>query len=190
MPDTRDDITRLLVDLGRGDERAVDRLLPLIYEELRRMAHHYMVRERAEHTLDTTALVHEAYLKLVDQRAVDWRNRSHFFAIASMAMRRILVNYAKMRSRRKRGGGAVPVSIENAPELQLVAEERAGELIALDEALEMLSQINERAGHVVECRFFGGLSIEETAEALGVSPMTVKRDWQFAKAWLRREIDE
>ena len=188
MSDTRDDITRLLIDLGRGEERKVDQLLPLVYDELRRMAHHFMVKERSEHTLNTTALVHEAYLKLIDQREATWRNRSHFFAIASMAMRRILVNYAKMRSRQKRGGGSVPVSIEENPELQIIAEERAEELIALDEALDRLAEINERAGRVVECRFFGGLSIEETANALDVSPMTVKRDWQFAKAWLKREM--
>ena len=189
MHDTRDDITRLLVDLGHGNERAVDQLLPKVYDELRRMAHHYMVKERSEHTLNTTALVHEAYLKLINQREANWQNRSHFFAIASMAMRRILVNYAKMRSRQKRGGNAAKISIEDTPELQIVAEERAEELIALDEALNRLSEINERAGRVVECRFFGGLSIEETAEALGVSPMTIKRDWRFAKAWLKREME-
>ncbi|MCB0711573.1 MAG: sigma-70 family RNA polymerase sigma factor [Ignavibacteriae bacterium] len=190
MPDTRENITQLLVDLGQGDERAVDQLLPLVYNELRRMAHHFMVKERSEHTLNTTALVHEAYLKLIDQREVTWQNRSHFFAIASIAMRRILVNYAKMRSREKRGGGGTPISLGEVPELQIIAEERAEELIALDEALDQLAEINERAGRVVECRFFGGLSIEETAEALGVSPMTVKRDWRFAKAWLKREIGE
>ncbi|MGE3799524.1 MAG: sigma-70 family RNA polymerase sigma factor [Candidatus Kapaibacterium sp.] len=190
MSDTRDNITQLLVNLGRGDERVVDQLLPLVYNELRRMAHHFMVKERSEHTLNTTALVHEAYLKLIDQREATWQNRSHFFAIASIAMRRILVNYAKMRSREKRGGGATPISLGEVPELQIIAEERAEELIALDEALDQLAEINERAGRVVECRFFGGLSIEETAEALDVSPMTVKRDWRFAKAWLKREIGE
>ena len=189
MRDTHDDITRLLIDLGQGDERAVEHLLPLVYEELRRMANHYVIKERTGHTLNTTALVHEAYLKLIDQREGDWQNRAHFFAIASMAMRRILINYARMRSRQKRGGGEVPVSIENSPELQIIAEERGEELIALDEGLNRLSHINQRAGRVVECRFFGGLSIEETAEALGVSPMTVKRDWRFAKAWLKREVE-
>jgi RNA polymerase sigma factor (TIGR02999 family) len=183
-------ITRLLSQLGDGNRAALDDLLPLVYNELRRMAQQYLRAERVGHTLNATALVHEAYLKLVDQQS-PWQNRSHFFAVASIAMRRILVNYAKMRGREKRGGDAPKMSLDAAMEggLEAMSDERAEEIVALDEALKRFAAINERAARVVECRYFGGLSIEETADALGTSPMTVKRDWALAKAWLKREME-
>lgn len=182
---SQQEITQLLVDLREGDEEALDQLMPLVYEELQQMAHYHLQRERVDHTLNTTALVHEAYLKLVDQRRVQWQNRGHFFALASMAMRRILVNYARKRGRQKRGGDAIKLSLDD---VFVMSDERADEIVALDEALDNLSGINERAARVVECRFFGGLTIEETGVALDVSPMTVKRDWRLAKTWLRREL--
>ena len=182
---SQQEITQLLVDLREGDEQALDHLMPLVYEELQKMAHYHLQRERADHTLNTTALVHEAYLKLVDQRRVQWQNRGHFFALASMAMRRILVNYARKRGRQKRGGDAIKLSLDD---VFVMSDERADEIVALDEALENLSSINERAARVVECRFFGGLTIDETGVALDISPMTVKRDWRLAKTWLRREL--
>jgi RNA polymerase sigma factor (TIGR02999 family) len=183
-------ITQLLSAIAEGNHKALDALLPMVYNELRRMAQHHLHAERAGHTLNATALVHEAYLKLVDQQS-PWQNRSHFFAVASMAMRRILVNYAKMRGREKRGGDAAKLSLESAMAggLEPMSEERADEIVALDEALERFAAVNDRAARIVECRYFGGLSIEETAEALGVSPMTVKRDWMLAKAWLKREME-
>ena len=181
-------ITQLLDDARAGDARALDELLPLVYDGLLGLAHAQLRAERPGHTLNTTALVHEAYLKLVDQREVEWNSRGHFFAIAALAMRRILVNYARGRGRQKRGANAPHVRIEET--VSLVAEERADTIVALDEALERLSTINHRACRVVECRYFAGLSIEQTAEALGISPMTVKRDWLMAKTWLRREIGE
>lgn len=184
---SQEQITRLLVDLSDGKQNVLDQLMPLVYEELQRLAHHHLKQERAGHTLSTTALVHEAYLKLVDQSRVQWQNRAHFFAVASMAMRRILVNYARKRKRVKRGGGAPKLSLDDG--LEVMSEERAEEIVALDEALTRLAQINERASRVVECRFFGGLTIEETAAALGVAPMTIKRDWRLAKTWLRRDIE-
>lgn len=188
--DQQHQITQLLSDLSHGNRDALDKLLPLVYKELQRLARHHLRQERSGHTINATALVHEAYMKLVDQKEAGWQNRSHFFAIASLAMRRILVNYAKMRKREKRGGDAPKTSLDEAMEggLEVMSEERAEEIVALDEALSQLAAINERAGKVVECRFFGGLSIEETAEALGIAPMTVKRDWLLAKTWLRREI--
>jgi RNA polymerase sigma factor (TIGR02999 family) len=181
-------ITQLLERLGEGNNDALNELFPLVYTELLGLARAQMRREREGHTLNTTALVHEAYIKLVDQRNVEWQSRGHFYAIAAMVMRRILVNYAKMHTREKRGGGVVPVEFDDA--IMPMSDERAEEIVALDEALVRLAEINERAGKVVECRFFGGLSIEETADALGIAPMTVKRDWTLAKSWLRRELDE
>lgn len=181
-------ITRLLDDARDGRTDALDELLPLVYDGLLGLARAQLRDERPGHTLDTASLVHEAYLKLVDQRDVRWQNRSHFFAVASMAMRRILVSYARGRGRQKRGANAAHVPIDDA--LAIVAEDRADAIVALDEALERLAAINLRAGSVVECRYFGGLSIEETADALGIAPMTVKRDWLMAKTWLRREIGE
>lgn len=180
-----DEVTQLLVDWSNGDKAALDKLMPLVYEELRRLAHHYMGRERPGHTLQTTAIVNEAYLQLIDQRSVHWQNRAHFFGIAAQLMRRVLAGYARSRHYAKRGGGARQVSLEEA---MIVSEERVADMVALDDALNALAEIDERKSRIVEMRFFGGMSIEETAEVLGVSPGTVMRDWTMAKAWLRREI--
>jgi len=182
-----EEITQLLLDWSHGDQAALDKLMPLVYEELHRLAHHYMSRERRGHTLQTTAIVNEAYVHLINQRGVQWQNRAHFFGIASHLMRRILTGYARSRQYVKRGGGAQQVSLDEA---MLVSEERVAEMVSLDDALNSLAQVDERKSRVVEMRFFGGLSIEETAEVLGVSPGTVMRDWTMAKAWLRREISD
>jgi len=179
------EITALLIAWSDGDQAALERLLPLIERELHRIARHYMRRESPGHTLQTTALVNEAYFRLIDQRSVRWQNRAHFFAIAAKIMRRILLNYARDRQRAKRGGQAVQVSLS---EVAAAGEEKSAELIALDEALVRLAAEDERKCRVVELRYFGGLSVEETAEVLGVSPVTVARDWKMAKAWLAREI--
>lgn len=178
-------LTQLLVAWSDGDSTARDELMPLVYDELRRLAHRYMNRERCDHTLQTSALVNEAYLRLIDQKDVRWQNRAHFFAIAAQMMRRILVDYARKRGFAKRGGDRQSVPLEDAT---IVSPERAAEVVALDEALKCLAQLDERKSQIIELRFFGGLNIEETAEVLGVSPGTVMRDWTFAKAWLRREI--
>ena len=182
-----DEVTQLLLDWSSGDKAALDKLTPLVYEELRRLAHHHMVRERPGHTLQTTAIVNEAYIHLINQRGVKWQNRAHFFGISSRLMRRILTGYARSRQCAKRGGGAHQVSLDEA---MVVSEERVAEMAALDDALNSLARIDERKSRIVEMRFFGGLSIEETAEVLGVSPGTVMRDWTMAKAWLRREIGD
>ena len=181
------EVTQLLLDWSDGNEAALDRLTPLVYEELHRLAHQHMKRERRDHTLQTSALVNEAYLRLIDQRNVHWQNRAHFFSIASRLMRRILVDHARAHTRAKRGGGALRVSLDEAA---FVSQERASELVALDEALTSLSVIDQRKCQVVELRFFGGMSVEETATALGVSPITIKRDWSTAKAWLHRAIEK
>ncbi|MBC8144692.1 MAG: sigma-70 family RNA polymerase sigma factor [bacterium] len=183
-----DSITRLLEHARAGDAAALDSLLPLVYDELLRLARAQLRSERQGHTLNTTALVHEAYIKLVDQQSSQWQSRGHFFAVAAMAMRRILVNYARAKHRQKRGGHAPHVPIDDT--LVIVAEERADVIVALDDALNRLTEVNARAGKVVECRYFAGLSIEETADALEISAMTVKRDWLLAKTWLRREIGD
>ena len=179
------EVSQLLVDWGNGDKAALDRLTPLVHEELHRLAHRHMRQERPNHTLQTTALVNEAYVRLADQRNLHWKNRAHFFSIASELMRRILVDLARAHYRVKRGGGALQVSLDEAA---IVSQERAGELVALDEALTRLAEMDERKSKVVELRFFGGMTVEETAEALGVSPITIKREWSTAKAWLYREI--
>lgn len=179
------EVTKLLVAWGEGDQNARDELMPLVYEELRRLAHSYMIRERPAHTLQTSGLVNEAFLRLVDQRDVHWQNRAHFFGIAAQMMRRILVDYARNRGYAKRGGSARQVSLEEG---LIISQERSEEVIALDEALTRLSDFDWRKSQIVELRFFCGLSIEETAEILKVSPGTVKRDWTLAKAWLRREM--
>ncbi|WP_456425526.1 sigma-70 family RNA polymerase sigma factor [Rhodocaloribacter sp.] len=181
------EITELLGELAGGNRAVVDALMPRVYEELRRLAHRQLRGERAGHTLQTTALVHEAYLKLVDQRQVAWQNRAHFFAIAALAMRRILINYAKRRMADKRGGGQVVATFE---EEMAPRETRAAELLALDEALVRLEALNERQSRVVTYRFFGGLTQEEIAEVIGVSVVTVRRDWRLARAWLSRELGE
>ncbi len=179
------EVTDLLLAWSRGDDSALEKLLPLVYHELHRLAHHYMGGEHAGHTLQTTALVNEAYLRLIDSSRVRWQNRAHFFAVTAQLMRRVLVDYARSRNYRKRGGGAIQVSLDQALE---VSAERGRELIALDEALTALAASDERASRVVELRYFGGLSIEETAEVLQVSVETVRRDWNWAKVWLVREI--
>src|SRR5688500_17531352 len=180
-----ENVTELLMAHRAGADRAFERLVPLVYDELRRQAARHLRRERGNHTLQPTALVHEAYLKLADQRDVEWRNRAHFFAIAARIMRRILVDHARGRHRDKRGGGSVPVVFEDA---LAIADARDLDLVALDDALSALAELDERQSRVVELRFFAGLEVEETAEALGVSPTTVKRDWSLARAWLRREM--
>ena len=182
---SQNEVTQLLLDWSNGDRAALDNLMPLVYDELHRLAHHYMGRERPGQTLQTTALVNEAYLRLIDQRGVQWQNRAHFFGIASQMMRRILVDHARSRQYAKRGGRARQVSFD---EVMAVSEERAAEVVALDDALTALAAIDTRKSEIVEMRFFGGLSIEETAEVLAVSPGTVMRDWTLAKAWLHREI--
>jgi RNA polymerase sigma factor (TIGR02999 family) len=179
------EVTQLLIDWSRGDQAALDSLMPLVYEELRRMANRYMRRERVGHTLQTTALINEAYLRLIEQQHVQWHSRAHFFAIAAQLMRRILVDYARSHTRAKRGGGALRVSMNEAT---VSSPERGVELIALDDALQRLAVIDPRKSQVVELRFFGGLSIEDAAAVLKVTPMTVVRDWKTAKAWLHREI--
>ena len=179
------DITELLIAWCEGDRTALDQLIPLVDKELHRIASNYMRRENPDHTLQTTALVNEAYLRLVDQKSTRWQNRAHFFGIAASIMRRILLNDARDRHREKRGGHAVQVSLS---EVAVMSAEKSDELIALDDALKKLEAVDARKSHVVELRFFGGLSVEETAEFLKISPPTVARDWKLAKAWLRREI--
>jgi len=180
-----ENITGLLVDWNAGDQSALEKLLPLVERELHRLAHSYMRREDPDHTLQTTALINETYLRLVDQRKVNWQNRAHFFGIAAQIMRRILLNYARDQNRQKRGGRAIHVSLSEAV---IMSAEKDRELIALNDALVRLEAIDERKSKVVELRYFGGLSVEETAEVLKVSPITIMRDWQFAKAWLAREM--
>lgn len=181
------DITGLLLAWREGDPSAPDRLWPLVYEELRRIAHCQLARERREHTLGTTALVHEAYLKLVDQTRARFDDRAHFFAVAAQAMRRILVDYARRYRAEKRGAVRDRVSLDEA---MLAADQRADTLVALDEALTRLAEVNERLSRVVECRFFAGLTEEETAEALAVTARTVRRDWVKAKGWLAEALRE
>jgi RNA polymerase sigma factor (TIGR02999 family) len=185
MTPSLQEVTQLLKDWGDGDKAALDKLMPLVYEELRRLAHQYMSRERTGHTLQTSALVNEAYFRLIDQKDVRWQNRAHFFGIAAQLMRRILVDHARSRASAKRGGVAPRVPLDEA---LIVSEERAADVVALDDALNSLAEIDPRKSQIVELRFFGGLSIEETAEVLKVSPGTVMRDWTLAKAWLRRAI--
>ena len=180
------ELTQLLVDWGNGNQSAADKLMPLVYEELHRLAHHYMKHERPGHTLQTSALVNEAYLRLIDQNQVHWQNRAQFFGVAAQMMRRILVDYARSRNYQKRGGGAHPVDLDEA---MIVSPERSAEVVALDEGLKGLEQFDPRKSRIVELRFFGGLSIEETAKVLDVSPGTVMRDWTLAKAWLKKEIN-
>jgi RNA polymerase sigma factor (TIGR02999 family) len=183
-----DPVTELLAAASGGNVDALNRLFPLVYDELRRLARNRLRAERNDHTLNTTALVHEVYLKLVEQERVEWQNRAHFYAIASRAMRRILINYAEMRKAGKRGGGAVHYALEDAG--LVFREDQADELLALDEALNRLKAFNPRGADVIEYRFFGGLTHEEIAEVLGTSVITVRRVWSSAKSWLRRELRE
>jgi RNA polymerase sigma factor (TIGR02999 family) len=182
---TPDHVTQLLIDWSNGDKAALDKLIPLVYDELRRLARYYMRRERSGATLQTTALVNEAYLRLIDQKNVRWQNRAHFFAIAAQLMRRILIDRARKRYNSKRGGDVQKISLDEAA---VVSKARAGDLVALDEALSDLEKMDQRKGKVVELRFFGGLNIEETAEVMAISPATVQREWSMAKAWLYREL--
>jgi RNA polymerase sigma factor, TIGR02999 family len=185
--ETPADVTGLLLSWSNGDASAAERLLPAIYDDLHRQAARAMRREGDDHTLQATALVHEAYLRLVDQRRVQWRNRSHFFGIAAQAMRRVLVDHARGRLAAKRGGGMKQLTLSGADEAAANADEGI-EVLALHEALERLAQLDPDQARLVELRYFGGLTIEETAEALGVSPATMKREWAVARAWLRREL--
>jgi RNA polymerase sigma-70 factor (ECF subfamily) len=180
-----DEVTQLLIASCDGNQSAWEVLMPLVYQELHRLAHGYMGRERLGHTLQTSALVNEAYLRLIDQKKSTWQNRAHFLGIAAHMMRRVLVDYARSRGYQKRGGDAHRVDIEEA---MLVSPQRAADVVALDDVLARLAEIDPRQSQLVELRFFAGLSIEETAEVLQVSPGTVMRDWTLAKAWLRREL--
>lgn len=179
-------ITQMLKDWGEGDQDALDRLMPLVYGELRRRAASLLRNERPGHTLQATALIHEAYLKLIDQNSVNWQNRSHFFALASQAMRRILVDHARSRHREKRGGAAKNLPIDDA--MQIAGPQRHVDLVALDEALNKLAAFDPRQVRVVELRYFTGLTNDETAAILGISNATVRSDWSMAKAWLRQEL--
>jgi RNA polymerase sigma-70 factor (ECF subfamily) len=180
------DVSQLLVDWSNGDQAALDKLLPLVNTELRQLARRYLRRENPGHTLQTSALVNEAYLRLIDQKSVRWQNRAHFFGIAARLMRRILIDHARSHHRAKRGG-ALRVSLDEAA---AVTEARAIELLAVDEALEKLTAMDSRKGRIVELRFFGGLSLEETAEVLGISSPTVQREWRAAKAWMHRILSD
>jgi RNA polymerase sigma-70 factor, ECF subfamily len=185
MEGETEEVTQLLLAWSNGETSALDRLMPLVYDHLRRLARFYMRREATDHSLQTTALIHEAYLKLVDQQRAKWHNRAHFYAICAQLMRRILVDMARTRQARRRGGAVERLSLESAPE---IASGKSDELIALDEALRGLTALDERKGRIVELRFFGGLSVEETAEVLKVSPATVMREWKRAQAWLYCEM--
>jgi RNA polymerase sigma factor (TIGR02999 family) len=183
MPES-DNVTRLLIAWGGGDETARDELIPLVYGTLRRIARHHLRGERAGHTLETAALINEAYLKLVEQ-SVSWQNRAHFFGIAARLMRQLLVDHARNRQRRKRGGDRRQISLTAAAE---IAQEQAVDLLALNEALETLAEVDPQRSRIVELRFFGGLTIEETAQVMGVSTPTVERGWRAARAWLQTEL--
>ncbi len=183
--ETPAEITQMLRAWGEGDGAALDQLIPLVHQELHRLAHNYMRREQRDHSLQTSALVNEAYLRLVDARGVGWQNRAHFFAVSAQIMRRILVDFARSRQNLKRGGGQRQVSLDEA---MIVSPERGANLLALDEALSSLAALNRRQSQVVEMRYFGGLSEEEVAEVLKVSARTVRSDWSLARAWLYREL--
>jgi RNA polymerase sigma-70 factor (ECF subfamily) len=181
------DVTVLLAQLADGDQQAASRLVPLVYNELRKMAARYMRRERVDHTLQTTALVHEAYLKLVEQTSASWENRAHFFGVAAQVMRHILIDHARGHLREKRGGGQPVLQLDEG---LVFSPEQSWELLEVDAALHRLSELDPRQGKIVELRFFGGLTVEETAALLGISPKTVKRDWSVAKAWLHGELKQ
>ena len=181
------EITQLLIAWNKGEAAALEKLAPLVHKELHRLARRYMRGERPGHLLQTTALVNEAYLRLIDWKNVEWQNRAHFFGLAAQIMRRILVDFARSRQREKRGGDALQVSLSEAANLP---QARRADLVALDDALQTLERLDSRQAHVVEMRFFAGLSLEETAEALNVSVATVRRDWSIAEAWLFRELSQ
>ena len=183
----RNDITALLLDWNEGDEKALEKLTPLVYAELRRIAGRYMAGERGGHTLQASALVNEAFVKLIDMRRIQWQNRAHFFAMSAQLMRRILVDFARRKRYQKRGGDPVKVTLD---EKLIVVSDRTNDLVALDDALKALATANPRVGKIVELRYFGGLTEAETAEALHISEDTVLRDWKFAKAWLHRELSQ
>src|SRR5215210_8796330 len=185
MMEGEQNITELLIGYGRGNKESLDQLMPLVYDELRRQAARYLRREQPGNTLQTTALIHEAYVRLVDQRNMQWQNRAHFFGIAAQLMRRILVDHARAKKRVKRGGSDIRVSLG---EETVAVKGQDLDVVALDEALERLAQIDEQQSRVVELRFFSGLTVEETAEVMHISRATVKRDWSMAKAWLHREL--
>ena len=180
-------VTQLLQEWSHGDDAALAELTPLVYEELRRLAHHYMEGERPDHTLQTTALVNEAYLRLADQINPNWRSRAHFFAVAARGMRRILVNYARSNRAQKRGGGAARIELDEAA---ILSPEQSKEIVDLHEALERLGTLDSRKAQVVELKYFGGLNHDETAEVMKISAVTVRRDWVFAKAWLHKELHQ
>jgi RNA polymerase sigma factor (TIGR02999 family) len=184
-PEPQADVTQLLVSWSMGNQAALEALMPLVYGELRRLASAYLRRERPDHTLQSTALVHEAFLKLVNQREVEWRNRAHFYGIAAQMIRRILVDYARSHHAGKRGAGAVKLALDEA---LAVPEKKDLDLLGLNDVLEQLAQMDPRQNRIVELRFFAGLSIEETAEVMQLSPATIKREWNSARAWLFREL--
>ncbi len=184
-PPARENVTRVLLQWSKGDQEAAARLMPLVYDELRGLARRYLQNERKDHTLQATGLVHEAYLRLVDQTATTWRDRAHFFAVAAGVMRRVLVDYARAHRAAKRGGALEKIEFDEAVAL---TPERHVDLVALDDALKDLGAFDSRQSQIVELRFFGGLTVEEVAEVLEISPRTVKREWRLARAWLRREI--
>lgn len=185
MQPAPEDVTMLLAQLVEGKEEAASKLIPMVYDELRRLAGGYMRRERGDHTLQATALVHEAYLKLVQQRSVDWQSRAHFFGIAAQMMRRILIDHARGHLRDKRGAGQQVVPLDEAV---VFSPEQSAEMLRVDESLQRLSKLDPRQAKVVELRFFGGLTVEETADVLKISPKTVKREWSVAKAWLHGDM--
>jgi len=187
MTPSSQSITQLLVEWRDGDHTALDRLIPLVHQELRRLAHHYLKQERHEHTLQTTALVNEAYLKLVDHKGMQWQNRAHFFAVAAQAMRRILVDHARTRDALKRGGGLVMTNLDEAAAL---VDTQAADLLALNDALDQLAHLDARKSRIIELRYFGGMTFEETAEVIGLSPTTVNREWKSAKTWLLKTMSQ
>jgi len=179
------EVTQLLIDWSNGDRAALDKLMPVVEQELRRLAHHYMSREREGHTLQTTALVNEAFVRLVNRKSIHWQNRAHFFGIAAQLMRTILVDHARSHACAKRGGGAGKLELDEA---LVISQQKASEVIALDEALKELALLDPQQSRIVELRFFGGLTVEEAAEVMHLSPATIKREWSTAKAWLYREL--
>jgi RNA polymerase sigma factor (TIGR02999 family) len=185
MASDPENVTRLLLEWSDGNQQALEEMLPLIYDELRHLAHNFLYRERPGHTLQTTALVHEAYLKLIDQRDARWQNRAHFFAIAAQAMRRILIDSARKHVAEKRGGGGEKLSLAEVASISLEPDDN---LLALDEALNALADIDLQQSRIIELRYFGGLTIEETAEVMKLSPATIKREWAMARAWLHQAL--